>query len=370
MSAAYGDAFSGRSVFLTGHTGFKGSWLAIWLQRLGARVTGYALPPHTRPSNFEAAGVRDLLVAHHEADIRDAQRLEDALRAAEADVVIHMAAQALVRDSYRLPRETFEVNVIGTASLLDAVRQVGRPGVVLVVTSDKCYENREQIWGYREIDPMGGHDPYSASKGAAEILTAAYRRSFFSPQRLAEHGVKLASVRAGNVIGGGDWSKDRIVADIVRNLQAGEPVPVRSPRAVRPWQHVLEPLDGYLSLAARMLTAEDPRWCAAWNFGPLPGQDATVRELLELFIAAWGGGSWQDVSDPDQPHEANVLRLNIDQALWQLGWQPRWSLAETVTRTADWYRRFYVDGDRASMRAACHADIEAHERARVEPVTA
>ena len=377
------QAFAGRSVFVTGHTGFKGSWLSIWLHALGARVTGYALAPPTSPSNFEASGVRDLLVAHHEADLRDAASLHSALKAASPDVVFHLAAQPIVRESYANPRETFDVNVMGTVNVLEAIRVLGKPCAVVVVTSDKSYENREQAWGYRECDALGGHDPYSASKGAAEIITASYRRSFFLPQRLQQHGVKLATARAGNVIGGGDWAKDRILTDVVRHLQAGQPVPVRSPRAIRPWQHVLEPLGGYLSLAARMLESNDPSWCDAWNFGPAPGEEIPVGQLVELFVQAWGSGAWQDVSDPNQLHEAGVLRLCIDKALHQLGWRPRWNVAEAIRRTADWFRRFYAslqypldrgalsegESDSTSPDAltACREDIEAYELPSLVP---
>ncbi len=371
-----GPVFAGRSVFVTGHTGFKGSWLSIWLHGLGARVTGYALAPPTSPSNFEASAVGELLAAHHEADLRDSAGLQAALQGAAADVVFHLAAQPLVRQSYASPRETFDVNVMGTVNLLEAIRVLGRPCVVVVITSDKCYENREQTWGYREIDALGGHDPYSASKGAAEIAVAAYRNSFFPPGDLRRHRVKLASVRAGNVIGGGDWAKDRILTDVVRHLQAGQPVPVRSPRAVRPWQHVLEPLGGYLTLAARMLQSDDPAWCEAWNFGPVPGEEIPVSRLVELFIQAWGddrvpgpghavrrvvGCAWQDVSDPNAPHEAGVLRLCTDKALHQLAWRPRWNVAEAVRRAAQWYRRFYASSS-PDARAACRQDIEAYER--------
>jgi CDP-glucose 4,6-dehydratase len=359
MTDMFRRALAGRSVFITGHTGFKGSWLALWLHSLGTRVTGYSLAPPTEPSNFVGSKVQDLLAGHHEADIRDAARLDEALREADPDVVFHLAAQPLVLPSYEAPRETFDVNVIGTAGLLDAVRRRNKPCAVVVVTSDKCYENREQVWGYREIDPMGGHDPYSASKGAAEIVVAAYRRSFFPPSRLAEHGVSLASARAGNVIGGGDWARDRIVVDAVQSLVAGRPVPVRNPNAVRPWQHVLEPLAGYLTLAARMLESPDPGWCEAWNFGPMPGQELPVRRLVEGLLSAWGGGSWTDMSDPGRPHEANLLRLNIDKSLTRLGWRPVWESGEAIARTARWYRRFY-DGRNADMARACREDIEAY----------
>ncbi len=354
------QSFAGRSVFVTGHTGFKGSWLSIWLHRLGAKVSGYALAPPTSPSNFAACRVGDLLAAHHEADLRDRASMHVALAAAAPEVVFHLAAQPIVRESYATPRETFDVNVMGTVNLLEAIRFLGRPCVVLVITSDKCYENREQIWGYREIDALGGHDPYSASKGAAEIAVASYRRSFFPPGQLSRHGVKLASVRAGNVIGGGDWAKDRILSDVVRHLQAGQPVPVRSPRAVRPWQHVLEPLSGYLTLAARMLQSDDPCWCDAWNFGPLPGEEIPVGQLVELFVQTWGHGAWQDVSDPHQPHEAGVLRLCIDKALHQLGWRPRWSVVEALRRTADWFRHYYASPAPDAL-AACREDIAVYE---------
>jgi CDP-glucose 4,6-dehydratase len=357
MPSIWAKAFAGRKVLLTGHTGFKGSWLAIWLQRLGAEVSGFALPPPTEPSNFRASAVRELLVDHFEADIRDQAALTAAVAKTCPDVVFHLAAQSLVRESYERPRATFEVNILGTVGLLEAVRALGRPCAVVVVTSDKCYENREQVWGYREIDPPGGFDPYSASKGATEIVAAAYRRSFFPPERLAQHGVRLATARAGNVIGGGDWAKDRIVVDMVRSLIRGEAIPVRSPHAVRPWQHVLEPLSGYLTLAARMLQSDDPRWCDAWNFGPLPGEEIPVGRLVDLFLQAWGEGSWADVGDPNQPHEAGVLRLNIDKAIHQLGWRPRWGVAEAVRRTAEWYRRYYRQPD-ANMRAACCEEID------------
>jgi CDP-glucose 4,6-dehydratase len=355
-------AFAGRSVFVTGHTGFKGAWLSFWLSRLGARVTGYALPPPTQPSMFVAAGVRDLLAGHHEADIRDSHGLLQVMRTAEPEVVFHLAAQPLVRASYAEPRETFDVNVMGTINVLEAVRALAKPCVVIVITSDKCYENREHVFGYRETDAMGGYDPYSASKGAAELVVASYRQSFFAATSETSHGVRLASVRAGNVIGGGDWAQDRIVADIVRHLSAGRPVPVRSPHAVRPWQHVLEPLGGYLLLAARMLAGpEGVRLNGAWNFGPSSVEVVTVSELVDLFLSVWGSGSWKDESGAGQVHEAHLLRLSIDKAVTQLGWRPRWHARRTVERSALWYRAFYQrsEAERVPgfMRAACMADI-------------
>jgi CDP-glucose 4,6-dehydratase len=349
----------GKQVFVTGHTGFKGSWLVMLLHRLGAHVTGYSLAPPTSPSLFDAAHVRELVADHHEADIRDSARLANAVVAARPDVVMHLAAQPLVRLSHRDPLETFSTNVVGTASVLDAVRGLHRPCSVIVVTSDKCYEPHDDGHPHDETDPMGGRDPYSASKGAAELLAASYRRSYFPPERIAEHGVQLATVRAGNVIGGGDWAEDRIVTDIVRHLVAGQPVPVRNPAAVRPWQHVLEPLSGYLSLAAAMLAEPSARWCSGWNFGPAAGDDVTVRELAESFIEAWGCGSWEDVHDPRAPIETHALRLAIDKATAQLPWRPKLNPHEAIRRTATWFRKFTVGS--AIARSLCDADIESHD---------
>lgn len=357
-----GDYYRGRRVLVTGHTGFKGSWACLWLHRLGAQVTGYALEPPTQPSNFALSGVEKLLERHVIGDLRNAALLSETIKAARPEVIFHMAAQPLVRLSYDEPAATFEVNVMGTVNVLEAVRRAGAPCTVVVITSDKCYENREHVWGYRECDAMGGFDPYSASKGATELVVSSYRRSFFDPARVADHGVRLASGRAGNVIGGGDWARDRIVTDVVRTLAAGQPVPVRNPAAIRPWQHVLEPVSGYLRLAARMATSEDPkRWCDGWNFGPRPGDEATVKSLVEAFVAAWGSGSWQDLSDAKAHHEAKILRLSIDKAVSELNWRPTWTFAETVHHTARWYRR-WVNGE-ASMAPACHDDIAAFEAA-------
>lgn len=363
-------AFRDRRVFVTGHTGFKGSWLVMLLHRLGAHVVGYSLAPPTNPSLFAVADVRELVAEHHEADIRDAGRLAAVVAAASPDVVLHLAAQPLVRLSHREPLDTFATNVVGTASLLDAVRLAGRPCAVVVVTSDKCYEPHDAGRPHEESDPMGGRDPYSASKGAAELVVAAYRRSYFPPAGLASHGVQVATVRAGNVIGGGDWAEDRIVTDIVRYLAAGEPVPVRNPGAIRPWQHVLEPLTGYMALADSMLTDPDPRWCTGWNFGPADGGDVTVRELVELFIDSWGSGTWQDAHDPRSPIETAALRLSIGKAVSELPWLPRLTAREAVQRTASWFRQYLADP--SSARRLCDNDVEAYEslgvRSRVAPL--
>ena len=364
MSQSFDTHFDGRSVFVTGHTGFKGSWLSLWLERLGAKVTGYALAPPTQPNNFTISGVRETLAEHYEADIRDADTLNAAMRKAKPDVVLHLAAQSVVRTGYEQPRETFEVNVIGTVGVLEAVRQLDGPCVVVCVTSDKCYENKEQVWGYRELDAMGEHDPYGGSKGGAELAIRSYQHSFFPPHRLAEHGVKLASARAGNVVGGGDWTLFNLLTDIVRSLEKEVPIRLRSPQAVRPWQHVLQALSGYLSLAARLLDSDDPKYASGWNFGPLPGNELPVHRVVEIFLDAWGSGSWIDDSDPANPPEAELLRLAVDKALWQLDWRPIWDVHETMRRTVDWYRH-YFDGA-PSMREFSARQIGAYQEAMLD----
>ncbi len=338
-----GLSFSGSSAFVTGHTGFKGSWLSLWLGHLGARVTGYSLPPPTQPSNFEVSQVAQHISRHIVGDIRDRPALTRALREARPDLVIHMAAQPLVRESYAQPAETFETNVQGTANLLEAVRGLEGPCRVLVVTSDKCYENVDQLWGYRETDRMGGRDPYSASKGAAELVVRAYRESFFHPNELPRHGKKVASVRAGNVIGGGDWSKDRLIVDLVRAFAAGQPAVLRNPGSTRPWQHVLDALHGYLMLAARM-AKDDAAWlCDGWNFGPEEGAEWSVEHLARSFREAWPAGEYRSAA-PNVPaaHEARLLRLDSTKARALLGWRPRWGTLAAIEQTASWYRRYYA----------------------------
>ncbi len=365
MTHLLSSSFRGRSVFVTGHTGFKGSWLCLWLHRLGAKVTGYSLAPPTQPSHFDTIGLRELLTGHYEADVRDAACLERALHQANPEIVFHLAAQPLVRESYAHPLETFETNIMGTAALLNAVRTRQQPCVVVIVVSDKCYHNSEQVWGYREVDPLGGDDPYSASKAAAEIVTASYRASFFPLERLATHRVKVASTRAGNVFGGGDWARYRIVPDAARSLGAGQPILVRNPGAIRPWQHVLNPLSGYMLLAARMLSSDDPVWCSSWNFGPMPGEEVPVAELMDLFVSRWGAGCWREAGDPTQPRETGQLRLCIDRAVSILGWRPCWGLKEAVGRTARWYRKFYSEGPEG-MREIDVDEIAAYEAAMAE----
>lgn len=358
------SAFKDRRVFLTGHTGFKGSWLALWLLELGAEVHGYALTPHTQPNLFSSVGLESLI--HHEiADVRDVDALRNAIRAVRPDFVLHLAAQPLVRLSYEAPLATIQTNVLGTANLLEALRLERIACAVVIVTSDKCYENREWTRAYREDDAMGGHDVYSMSKGAAELVVASYRRSFFQPSEIARHGVALASARAGNAIGGGDWAADRLIPDIMRALVARRPVEVRDPGAVRPWQHVLEPLSGYLRLAAKLALPEaDDRapYCDAWNFGPSVEDCRTVRELVESVIAASGSGEWKSGSSPNAPHEAKLLRLDTDKAVKRLGWRPRWSLEEAVQRTVDWYRAHQLGASVAELRSVCVAQIDDYMR--------
>lgn len=348
-------------MLLTGHTGFKGPWLSLLLTQLGARVSGYSLPPPTEPNLFDAVGGADLLERHIVGDVRDRVRLAGTIEDVLPEVIIHLAARTTVRQSYTEPVETFSTNVLGTLQVLESVRAWGRPCAVVVVTSDKCYHNDESGRPLVETDRMGGADPYSASKGAAELAVDGYRASFFPPAQLDRHGVALATARAGNVLGGGDWTADGIVADIVRALTRQEPVRVRNPAAIRPWQHVLEPLEGYLTLAGHLIGPRAVEFCRGWNFGPRPFGEATVAVLVERFLDGWGDGSWIDESRPDQPHEAGVLRLSIDAAINELGWQPRWSFEQALTRTVRWYSS-YING-LVPARAACLDDIAAYSLA-------
>lgn len=328
--------WQGKAVFLTGHTGFKGGWLALWLVSMGAKVVGYALPPNTTPNLFTSTQIEDLIAHSHIADLRDAQAVLAAIQAVKPDIVIHIAAQPLVRYSYSHPLETYATNVMGTAHVLDAVRNTPGVRAVVVVTTDKCYENREWVWAYRENEAMGGYDPYSSSKGCAELVTAAYRQSYFSPERYSDHGVALATARAGNVIGGGDWSSDRLIPDAIRAFEANQPLMIRNPLATRPWQHVLEPLAGYLVLA-QALYEYGPRFNGGWNFGPKADDARTVETVINALAALWPHPV-QWVQDPSEhPHEAHYLQLDCAKAQQELHWRPRWNLEEALIYIRDWY---------------------------------
>ncbi len=331
------DHWAGRRVLVTGHTGFKGAWLSLWLTEMGAKVTGLSLEAED-PSLFCQAGMATL-VDHVVGDIRDPALVDAVVVSAAPQTLFHLAAQPLVRQSYAEPRETFATNVQGTANVLDACRRVPGLDAIVAVTSDKCYDNREWVWPYRESDPMGGHDPYSASKGAAELVIAAYRSSFFG----SADAPGLASVRAGNVVGGGDWAKDRLVPDIVRAVMAGQPVAIRSPGAVRPWQHVLEALGGYL-LIAQQLASKVPGAASAWNFGPRPEDSRTVAWIVDRMIARWGAGSFT-IDDNDRPHEAHHLTLDCSKAHAALGWRPAFDLSHTIDWIIDWHRSVAEHGD-------------------------
>jgi CDP-glucose 4,6-dehydratase len=341
------EFWRGKKVFLTGHTGFKGSWLSIWLRELGAEVTGYALEPPTKPSLFVLAGV-DKLVASVIADVRDPDRLKSEMTNAAPEIVIHMAAQPLVRDSYKIPVETYSTNVMGTVHLLEAVRACPSVRAVINVTTDKVYENREWVWGYRENEPFGGYDPYSNSKGCSELVTSAYRSSYFNPHEYERHGVAVASARAGNVIGGGDWATDRLIPDCIRALLAGEEVLIRNPHAIRPWQHVLEPLSGYLLLAKRLFE-DGPRFAEGWNFGPREEDAQTVESIVQRLCRIWGENASYRLDSGEHPHEAHYLKLDCSKARSALLWRPRWKLEQAIDSIVAWTVAFREERELAQV---------------------
>ena len=347
-----------RRVFLTGHTGFKGGWLSLCLQNLGAELTGYALLPSTVPNLFNTVRVAESMNSVI-GDIRDYALLRESMRRAQPEVVIHMAAQPLVRYSYANPIETYSVNVMGTAHVLEAVREIGGVRSVVNITSDKCYENREWIWGYRESDPIGGHDPYSSSKGCAELVTSAYRDSYFHPSGYDRHQLGLASARAGNVVGGGDWAADRLLPDVVRAFMTGCDVIIRSPEATRPWQHVLEPLWGYLQLAERLFV-DGNAYAEAWNFGPDDGDVRPVKWVVEAAAKWWGGGARLQIDPPESVlHEAHQLKLDSSKARVRLDWCPRWRIDHAIERTIEWYKAAQQQQD---MRRFTFDQIRAYDR--------
>lgn len=341
-----------KKVFLTGHTGFKGSWLSLWLQSMGAELHGYALTPPTNPSLFEEADVANGMVSTI-GDVRDYSGLFEAFKKSQAEIVIHMAAQPLVRLSYEQPVETYATNVMGTVHLFEAIRQHGGVRVIVNVTTDKCYENKEWIWGYREDEPMGGYDPYSNSKGCSELVTSAYRRSFFQNTDTA-----LASARAGNVIGGGDWALDRLVPDILRAFERQKPVIIRNPYATRPWQHVLEPLSGYLTLAQR-LYEQGQKFAEGWNFGPNEDDAKSVQWIVEELVKDWGNGASWRLDGGEHPHEAHYLKLDISKVKSRLDWYPRWSLATALEKITIWHQAWRAH---ENVRAMCLSQIEEYNQ--------
>jgi CDP-glucose 4,6-dehydratase len=346
-----------KKVFLTGHTGFKGSWLSLWLSSMGAKVTGYALTPNTTPNLFDVLAIDSLVEKSHIADIRDLKSLQKAMSDAKPDIVIHMAAQPLVRYSYANPVETYATNVMGTVHVLESTRSIDSIQVIVVVTSDKCYENKEWVWGYRENEPMGGYDPYSNSKGCAELITSAYHQSYFySPNSIS----KIASARAGNVIGGGDWSDNRLIPDAIKAFEANKPLMIRNPLATRPWQHVFEPLSGYLVLA-QALCDQGSAFASGWNFGPRDEDNRSVQEVIDLLILGWGDAARWEKENAEQPHEANLLKLDCSKARTQLGWIPRWNLETAVQKIVEWQKAYQAN---RSMREVSLAQINDYMSAK------
>jgi len=344
MSKSIDPAFwHGKKVFITGHTGFKGSWLSLWLQSLGATIKGFALEPPTNPSLFVEARVSEGMESEI-GDIRDLESIKSSMVAFNPDIVIHMAAQPLVRLSYRDPVQTYATNVMGTVHVLEAARLCVQLKAIVNVTTDKCYENREWVWGYRENEPMGGHDPYSSSKGCSELVTSAYRNSYFSVPGAAA----LASARAGNVIGGGDWAEDRLIPDILRAFEKNQPVIIRNPKATRPWQHVLEPLSGYLMLAEK-LYKEGSMFAEAWNFGPQDEDVKPVEWILNQMVDQWGTGARWKLDDDPQPHEAQLLKLDISKANAKLKWTPQWDLKKSLVSIVEWHQHWLKDDDIRQM---------------------
>jgi CDP-glucose 4,6-dehydratase len=345
--------WKGKKVFITGHTGFKGSWLCLWLHSLGANIYGYALDPPTDPSLFELCKINTLAQSTI-ADVRDGAALAKTMREAEPEIVIHMAAQPLVRDSYKMPVETYSINVMGTVNVFEAVRATKTVKAVINVTTDKCYENKEWAWGYRENEPLGGYDPYSNSKACSELITSAYRNSYFNPKEHPVHGVGLASARAGNVIGGGDWATDRLVPDCIRALLKNDKIFIRNPHAIRPWQHVLEPLSGYLLLAQK-LYEEGPRYAEAWNFGPVDDDAKPVEWLVKRLCTKWGGSASYSVDPGKHPHEAHYLKLDCSKARSGLGWRPKWDLEKSIGCIIEWTKAY---GAHQDVAAVCRKQIE------------
>jgi len=357
------DFWKGKRVFLTGHTGFKGSWLSLWLQEMGAVVKGYSLAPPTEPSLFVEADVAAGMESQI-ADIREYQTLFNSISDFKPEIVFHMAAQPLVRLSYEIPIDTYSTNVMGTVHLLEACRKVQSVKAIVNITSDKCYENQEWVWGYRENEPMGGYDPYSNSKGCAELVASSFRQSFFNPADYSVHGVGLASVRAGNVIGGGDWALDRLIPDILNAFEENRPVEIRNPYSIRPWQHVLEPLSGYIAIAEKLYT-EGAEFSEAWNFGPKDEDAQPVQKIVEILSSSWGDGAKWFLSEGDHPHEANYLKLDCSKAKTKLDWQPVWGLDVTLSKIVAWHKAWL---NKDGMRERTLAEIKEYINTRTDLV--
>ena len=352
----YNNIYSGKTVLITGHTGFKGSWLAVWLNELGAKVVGYALNLGTPRDNFAACKLQNKLFADIRGDVRDYEKLSSVIAKYQPEIIFHLAAQALVKTSYEAPKETFETNFIGSLNVLEAVRHHSCVKAVIMVTSDKCYENKEQIWGYKECDCMGGYDPYSASKGCAELLISAYRNSFFNPKDYDKHGVAVASVRAGNVIGGGDWAENRLIPDCIRSIEAGKNIEIRNPYSTRPWEHVLEPLSGYLRVGQKLL-AEPQKYSESFNFGPRVSNNKPVIDVVRLLVETYGKGQVVDVHNPNDVHENIMLNLDVSKSYFMLNWEAVWNLRQAVEKTVDWYKEALHTAD---MYDFCVKQINEH----------
>ncbi len=363
MNRILDDFYCGKKVMITGHTGFKGSWLALWLKHLGADVSGYALHSPTNPSIFDLCHTSKGMTSIY-GDIRDFRHLHSTIQEVQPEIIFHMAAQSLVRRSYIEPVETYSTNIMGTVHLLETVRQSSSVKAVIIVSSDKCYENREWVWGYRENDIPGGDDPYSSSKGCCELITAAYQRSYFNPSAYNNHGLALASVRAGNVIGGGDWAEDRLIPDCIRKLSQKQPIIIRSPGAVRPWQHVLEPLSGYL-LIGRELYLKGESFSGAWNFGPDYDDAQPVSWIVSSLITLWGNETAWKIDENSHPHEANILKLDCSKAKTVLNWKPNWNLEQALEKTASWYKSYFNQADmlKVTLEQICSFENTFYEKA-------
>ncbi|MBO5566860.1 MAG: CDP-glucose 4,6-dehydratase [Succinivibrio sp.] len=354
---AYNNIYQGKTVLVTGHTGFKGSWLSIWLTMLGSKVIGYSLEPYSPKDNYYASHLSEHIHAEVLGDLRDSDKLEETIAKYQPEIIFHLAAQALVRESYVNPKYTYETNVIGSLNILEATRKFSCVKTVIMITSDKCYENVEQIWGYKESDRMGGYDPYSSSKGCAEILISSYRNSFFNPKDYKKHGKAVASVRAGNVIGGGDWSADRLIPDCIRAIEHGKDIEIRSPNSTRPWEHVLEPLSGYLRLGQKLIETPE-EFSQAFNFGPPIDCNKTVWEVVSYLIKYYGKGKVIDISDKDKVHESTLLCVDPSKAYRMLQWKSMFSLKEAIEKTVDWYKAYSSKAD--DMYTFCCNQINTH----------